>query len=51
MVSVTSQAIVIEDGCVRPPRLDEHLVHLEDGRWVCVLGEHAGMDCQVDLAA
>jgi hypothetical protein len=51
MVSVTSQTIVIEDGHVRPPRPDEHLVHFEGDRWVCVLGEHAGMACQVELAA
>lgn len=49
--SVTSQTIVIEDGYVRPPRLDEHLVHLVDGRWVCVLHEHQGMACTVELAA
>jgi hypothetical protein len=51
MVPVTSQAIVIEDGYVRPPSLDEHLVRLDDGKWVCVLGEHVGRDCQVELAA
>lgn len=45
------QTIVIEDGYVRPPSLDEHLVRFEDGRWVCVLGEHKGMACQVELAA
>lgn len=52
MTAVTSrQMIIIEDGYVRAPKLDEHLVHLVDGRWVCVLGEHAGMACQVELAA
>lgn len=52
MVTVaSSQTVVIEDGYVRPPRLDEHLVRLEDGRWVCVLGEHAGLACSVELAA
>lgn len=51
MSTVTSQTVVIEDGYVRPPRLDEHLVRLEDGRWVCVLGEHAGQECQLGLAA
>jgi len=52
MIPVTSsQTVVIEDGHVRPPRRDEHLVRREDGRWVCVLGEHAGMACQVELAA
>jgi hypothetical protein len=51
MVIVASQAIVIEDGCVRPPSRDEHLVRLSDGKWVCVLGEHKGMACQVELAA
>ena len=45
------QTIVIEDGCIRPPSLDEHLVRFEDGRWICVLGEHKGMACQVELAA
>lgn len=48
---VTSQTVVIEDGHVRPPRLDEHLVRQEDGRWVCVLGEHAGQECHLGLAA
>jgi hypothetical protein len=51
MTTVTSQTIVIEDGYVRPPSRNEHLVHLVDGRWVCVLGEHAGMACRVELAA
>lgn len=51
MTSVASQTIVIEGGHVRAPRFDEHLVHLVDGRWVCVLGEHAGMACHVELAA
>lgn len=51
MGPVTSQTVVIEDGYVRPPRLDEHLVRQEDGRWVCVLGEHAGQECQLGLAA
>lgn len=45
------KTIVIEDGYVRPPRLDEHLVHLIDGHWVCILAEHAGMACHLGLAA
>lgn len=50
--NVTSrQTIVIENGHVRPPQLDEHLVRLIDGRWVCTLGEHAGMACHLGLAA
>ena len=51
MPAVTSQTVVIEDGYVRAPRNDEHLVRLVDGHWVCVLGEHAGMACQLGLAA
>lgn len=48
---ISSLTVVIEDGYVRPPRPDEHLVRLIDGKWVCVLGEHKGMACQVELAA
>lgn len=51
VVTPRRSTIVIEDGYVRPPRLDEHLVHLIDGRWVCTLGEHAGLPCALGLAA
>jgi hypothetical protein len=52
MSAVTSRStIVIEDGYVRAPQPDEHLVRLVDGRWVCVLGEHASLPCALGLAA
>lgn len=51
MVHMTSRALVIEGGHIRAPKPDEHFVHLVDGRWVCVLGEHAGMACHLGLAA
>ncbi len=38
--------VVIERGLIRPPVETAHLIEPADGRYVCILTDHAGDWCQ-----